>query len=214
MRTVVVCFALMAGWGFAQDAPAQNAPAQKAPEKAVRTIRDVQLGMSRDHVLAGLGDKHDLTRVDDPKSELAKRYGDEFWAVWPKDDPQALPGEREPGAIRFWQGKAVSVEISLYRSSTGESTRFAEHLFWLIYNRADRLSSPDKAWDKLDKEYNARSATLPVQLQDRHDDKGEELKLFFTLDGQDFSITVWKRPGEHDSVRVEQNIYRATTEQK
>jgi hypothetical protein len=38
MRTVMLCLALMAGWAFAQDAPARN-----APEKAVRDIRDVQI---------------------------------------------------------------------------------------------------------------------------------------------------------------------------
>src|SRR5258708_2478237 len=45
MRTVLLCFALIAGRALAQDVPARN-----APEKAVSDIRDVQLGMSRDHV--------------------------------------------------------------------------------------------------------------------------------------------------------------------
>jgi hypothetical protein len=264
MRTVVVCLALVAGWAFAQDAPAQN-----APEKAVRDIRDVQLGMSRDHVLAGLGDKYNLTRIDDPKSQLAKD-GDEYWGIDPKHDPESQL-EREAGAIRFWQGRAASVKIGLYSSRTGESTRFAEHLFWLIYKRADPPAPPNRlcgvdlrigmpkdeviselgknckvqpmgtsstTWCvfadypcshtisfedetlssvKLDRFYtesNARWVTLPVQLQDRHDDKGEELKLFFTLDGQDFSVTVWKRPGQPDSVNVEQTVCCGASNEK
>jgi hypothetical protein len=257
MRTVMACFALMAGSGFAQ-----NAPAQDAPEKAVRTIRDVQIGMSRDHVLAGLGDQYKCTRIDTGRIE-----GDQYWMVWPKDDPKSQP-ERESGAIRFWEGKASSIEIDLYPSMTGEAARFAERLFWLLYKRADPPASPNKlcgvelrigmskdevisrlgknckvhpmgtsitTWCvyapypcshlisfegetlsgvKLDKFYsdlNPRYATLPVELRDMRDDKGEDLRILFTLDGQDFSIRIRKRPGQPDRVDVEQQIIGTAT---
>jgi hypothetical protein len=197
---------------MAGSALAQNAPAPNAPVKAVRDLRDVQLDMPRDRVLAGLGETYDLTRIDDPKSDSAQA-GDEYWMVSPKDDPKRRM-ERESGAIRFWQGKATSIEIDLYPPMNGESALFAERLFWLIYNRADSSTSPSKdaALDKLYKEVNARWATIPVQLQDRHDDKHEELKLFLTLGGQDFSISISKRPGHADSVSVEQNMCCAATD--
>jgi hypothetical protein len=259
MRTVILCFGVVAGWALAQDAPART-----SPEKAVRDIRDVQIGMSHDHVLAGLGDKYDLERIDDPKSQAAQD-GVEFWMVWPKDDPKN-PLERESGAIRFWQGKATNIEIDLYPSMSGESARFAERLFWLIYNRADPPASPNRlcgvelrigmrkdeaiselgknckvqpmgkssaAWcvssaftcshtiwfegetlsavkpDKFYTDFSPRWVNLPVELRDFHDGKREEMKIGFTLGGEDFSITIRKRPGQPDSVDLKQHILNA-----
>ena len=272
MRTVLLCIVLIAGRALAQNAPAQN-----APEKAVRDIRDVQIGMSRDHVLAGLGDKYDLTRID-----TAKIAEEETWMVWPKDDPKRAT-RPEDGAIRFWEGKVLSVDISLYPSMSGEGSLFAERLFWLLYNRADLPAPPTTlcgvelhigmpkndvisrlgnnckvqpitpspsfwienqmgisstpwcvndlfpcshtVWfegetlsavkqDKFYTEYNPRWVTLPVELQDRHDDKGEVLKVSFTLDGQDFSITLRKPQGQPTSVDVEQHISGVPTKKK
>jgi hypothetical protein len=137
MRAIVTCLALLVGRSFAQ-AP----PLEAALEKSVRDIRDVQVGMSRDHVLAGLGDKYDLTRIDDPKSESAQ-YGGEYWMIWPKGAPKSL-AERESGSVRFLQGKVASIEIETYSSVTEESVRLAKHLFWLLYNRADPSAAPGK----------------------------------------------------------------------
>jgi hypothetical protein len=200
MRNFMLCLALMAGWGFAQDAPAQN-----APETPVRDIRDIRPGMSRDHVLAGLGDKYDLSRIGDPDID--------YWEVRPKDDPKGLP-DRESGTIVFSQGKVFGVNINPFRSMTGGGALFAERLFWLLYRRADPLSSPDSVQDKLYKLNNGREATLPFQLEDRHDEKSELLTIHFTLSGQNFSITILKLPGKPDNVEVEQNICCATTNQK
>jgi len=209
MRTVVFCFALLAGKAFAQDAPVQS-----AREKAVRDIRDIQVGMSRDHVLAGLGDKYDLTRIDDPKSDLAQ-HGGEYWMIWPKSDAKSQV-DRESGAVRFFQGKASSIEIETYSSITDESARFAEHLFWLLYSRADPSARPDKdaALDSFYKDANARWITVPMQLRDSHGDKHEELEMLFALGGQHFWISIGKRPGQPDHVRVQQIICCATADQK
>jgi len=152
--------------------------------------------MSRDHVLAGLGDKYDLTRIDDPKSDLAQ-YGGEYWMIWPKSDAKSQV-DRESGAVRFFQGKASSIEIETYSSITDESARFAEHLFWLLYSRADPSARPDKdaALDSFYKDANARWITVPMQLRDSHGDKHEELEMLFALGGQHFSISIGKRPGQ------------------
>ncbi|MGA2154100.1 MAG: hypothetical protein ABSH37_06770 [Bryobacteraceae bacterium] len=209
MRAIVTCLALLVGRSFAQ-AP----PLEAALEKSVRDIRDVQVGMSRDHVLAGLGDKYDLTRIDDPKSESAQ-YGGEYWMIWPKGAPKSL-AERESGSVRFLQGKVASIEIETYSSVTEESVRLAKHLFWLLYNRADPSAAPgkDAALDSLYKEANARWITVPMQLRESHDDKHEKLELLFTLGGQDFSMSIGKNPGQPDLVMVQQIICCATTGQK
>lgn len=263
------CWVLVIGSGLAQE----------APEKAVRDMKDVQLGMSRDHVLASLGEKYDLTRIDDPQSQSALA-GDEYWMASPK--PNAVRNHDldidSGGAVRFWKGKASSIEMDLYASRQGESTRFAEQLFWLVYNRAELPVTPDKlcgvavrvglpkdqllselgkqcevrpvprqglpalsdktiqvgpntsAWcvsadfacshtiwfegDKLSavkpdryySESNPRSVMLPLRLQDRHDDKGERLRMNFTVGEQDFSIDITKRPGQPDYVTIQRII--------
>ena len=150
MRPVMLCFALMAGSAFAQDAPAQN-----APEKAVKTIRDVQIGMSRDHVLSGLSDLYECDRIDtNPAYQIE---GFSYWGVYPKYDPKVLT-KPESGTVVFQDGKVRHVNIGLYPAMTGEAPRFAERFFRLLYDRADPPASPSK----LEKAYNARYATLPL----------------------------------------------------
>jgi hypothetical protein len=198
MRTVVLCFALIAGRAFAQDAPAQN-----APEKAVRDIRDVEPGMSRDHVLSGLSDQYDCTKMD------THEEGYEWWYVQPKYDPKSSV-ERESGRIWFSQGKVDNVSIDLYPSMTGEAPRFAGRLFRLLYDRADPPASPNK----VQKLVNVRYATLPVELHNEQLDELEQLTLIFTVGGQRFSIIVWKQQGKPDFVDIVQDISGVATSQK
>jgi len=202
MRTVMLCFALMAGWAFGQDAPAQN-----PPEKAVRTIRDVQPGMSRDHVLSGLSELYEWSRIDADPAYQTEGAG--YWGLYPKYDPKRLT-KLESGTISFWEGKVRYVTIDLYPSMTGEAPRFAARLFRLLYDRADPPTSPTK----LQKLVNVRYATLPVELHNERFDEVEELTVFFTVGGQDFRIRVKRRQGEPDRVDIEQQISGATTNQK
>ena len=195
MRTVMLYLALAAGWAHAQDAPAQNAPG-----KAVRDIRDVQIGMSRDHVLAGLSDQYECSRVVASEAE-----GFEAWSVSPKYDPERSV-QREPASIMFLQGKTASIDILMYPSMTGESARFAERLFWLLYHKADPPGSPDYAQRLFDSRY----VTLPVELRDVHHDEDEVLSIRFTLGGQEFSIMVQKQHGKPDRVDVVQRIVAPT----
>src|SRR5258708_25036 len=101
MRIVMLCFALLA---------ATRAFAQDAPEKAVRDIRDVQIGMSRDHVLAGLADQYQCSRLFGSEAG-----GFEAWSASPKHGPESS-AERESAIVTFRKGKALTVDIKLYPS--------------------------------------------------------------------------------------------------
>ena len=269
---ITLCFALIAGSAFAQSLPVQT-----APETPVRGIKDVKLGMSHDHVLAGLNDNYELTRIDDPKDQTAAAVGSEYWMVFPKSVKNSQDLD-DGGAVRFLEGKVSVVEIELYTPrGTGESTRFAEQFFWLLYNRAEPPVPPDElcglrvgigmskdgllselgkrcevqlvtregllalsdnttpvgmqtsAWcvsaefpcshvvwfqkdtlsavklQRYDTRDNPRLATLPIELENRHNDKGgERLEMNFTVVGQKFRVSIIKRPGETDHVTIEQ----------
>jgi hypothetical protein len=194
MRTVMICFALMAGSAFGQN----------PPEKAVKDIRDVQIGMSRDHVVSGLSGRYKCSKVGEPAR------GAEIWSVSPKDDPKRV-GELESASILFVDGKARTVGISLHPTMTGEAAQFADRLFWLIYNKADL---PINARERSDTLLNKRYATLPVELQDTHDEKSQNLFIIFNLGGQTYSIGVRKRRGLPDEVNLMQHFPGATTDRK
>jgi predicted 3-demethylubiquinone-9 3-methyltransferase (glyoxalase superfamily) len=81
-------------------------------------------------------------------------------------------------------------------------------LFWLLYHKAEPPASPDY----VQKLFDSRYATLPVELRDVHHDEDEVLSIRFTLGGQEFSIMVQKQQGKPDRVDVVQSIVAPTNQ--
>jgi hypothetical protein len=176
---------------------AASANAQDAA-KAVRTIRDVTVGMSRETVLSGLSERFTLTQID-------KQALDNFevWYVLGKSSD-----DDETAKIAFEKEKVFGVSISLYTPMTGEAVRFAERLFRLLYDSADPPSSPGT----LDKVSNRRHVLVPVELQDIRGDKMEDIDIEFKIGKQQFSVHVTKLEGYASRVEFKQNILDAATQ--
>jgi hypothetical protein len=155
----------------------------------VKSIRDVKIGMSREYVLAGLSERYTLTKFEDVEGAYLVRAKDH-------------PDDGESATILFSQGRAHLVTIHLYPEVTGEAVRFAQRLFFLLYNGADPPSSPDN----LDKAANRRYITVPIELQDIRTDKLEHLDIGLVVGQRHFSIHLTKLEGYPDSVELREYV--------
>jgi hypothetical protein len=168
------------------------AAAQDAP-KQITTIRDVEVGMERDRVLAGLSGNYTLTKQD------LHIDNSEVWVAKGKN-----PADLETARLVFWEGKVDLVTIDLYPAATGEAFRLAQRLFLMLYDRAEPPPSPNR----IDKLANRRSIVVPIELQDIRSDQSEDLNIGLTLDKRHFSIHITKSEGSPDKVELVESIER------
>jgi len=176
---------------FGQAAP----DTQNVIKNAVRDIRDVQPGMSLDHVISGLINQYDCIKMETHVDGVAR------YSIWPKLDA-TKSGQHQAASIVFSQGKVVNVSIDVYPSTGGDAAKFAELLFWLLYNGANPMPSSGR----VDKLGNPRSITLSIELRDLHDAEGEDSDVMFTVDGKNYGIRISKQDGHPDTVQITQVV--------
>jgi len=155
--------------------------------KPVKTVRDIEVGMERDKVLAGLSEGYALTKVD------SRIEHSEVWVAKGKN-----PADSEVARLVFWEGKVDLVTIDLYPAQTGEAVRLAQRLFLMLYNRAEPPTSPSP----VDKLANRRSLVVPIELQDVRGDQIEDMSIILAIGQRHFSIHITKSEGYPDRVEL------------
>lgn len=114
MRSAMICFVLIAGRSFAQDALLQGAEA-----KLITSLRDLELGMPRDHVLAGLAGRYKLTEPEPPPDDPSKG-----WDIW-----EVFSGDVYAGEVLLKDGKLANATIRLYTTGDGGERELVDRLF-------------------------------------------------------------------------------------
>jgi hypothetical protein len=121
MCTVVFCLVLITGLAFGQDVPAPKAGVEPTTD-----LHDLQLGMPRDYVLAGLAGHYKLTHAYNP-SDPSK--GVDVW--------QVLSGDTYAGDVVFKDGKlALATMNRYYKEGGGKDHELVERLFALLFDNS------------------------------------------------------------------------------
>jgi hypothetical protein len=155
------------------DPFAVPACAQTADTSTVKTILDVSIGLARDVVLSGLAKGYKVGKVDSDGSD---------WLVMAKD-----PAHFEKAEIFFLEGKVASISTFLYPSMEGDAVKFAEHLFFLLRERATLMPGAEDAL-KSDPPLslarhiaNSGHLQVPVDLHSSRADAGETMEIWLNL---------------------------------
>ena len=177
-------------------------------DKPVNTIRDVEVGMPREKVLAGLGNRYKLTEV----KEIPKvRKGAEGWKVEEKDSEYR--GDSEYAWIVFFKDKTEVINIYLH-SGTGESARLAQQLYRLLYQRAEPIPVDDTEGGKLINKItgirSARDIQVQMRLSERYYDGGESFSIAFSIGEEHFNIEILKPDNTPAQVALKQVIVDAS----
>ena len=127
---------------------------QPQPAKPVTDLHDLELGMPRDYVLAGLAVHYKLTEPSKP-SDPAK--GVDLW--------QAVSGDRYAGDVCFKDGKLAYATVNLYYTEgNGGAHELVDKLFATLFDNSGQSTIREGPLGMM-----TRSRTAMIRLESVED---------------------------------------------
>jgi hypothetical protein len=129
--------------------------AQPEPAKPIESLRDLELGMPRDHVLAGLSGHYKIKEeFPSPPDDPSKGF--DAWVVF--------SGDAYAGELLFNDGKLKAAAISLYTTGEGGERELVDKLFETFFDNSGRSTIKEEPRGSMTRN---RSAVISLESMEQ-----------------------------------------------